>query len=392
MTNVVNPDFVYQTLGQGISQINSSFNTINFTSLEDAEFEGEATQYQIITTLRNGTSHSLFFNPNAAAEYDYSAYGLGPDYGFDYVGNTTSMTTQCAMVNCNISTIASSSISLDQNNLSVPFHCYDDFSGDLGQTPRTGHERAQGWNMSFYDLTDGSPQNIPVQAQSNPFHFYAAAAVNSITFSDLQDSGSPDSNSSNGSLVDVGGGFVAFALRCEATIYDVKFSLNNGSFYGFHVNKSSPQMASVIKAPLQVGFGQYHLYEAARLAAVSNDKSLADTMGTAFSQVGMALASGAFDFDNDTLVRFRWTVDVTKIEKAPYWFLVVVCLLYSAFGLVMTVLAFLLRRNSEVREQRAKLMNKHALELEEKVVANEIRKERDRSSERGSVSITDVSI
>ena len=37
VTNLKNPDFVYQTLEQGISQINSSFNTVNFTSLDDSE-------------------------------------------------------------------------------------------------------------------------------------------------------------------------------------------------------------------------------------------------------------------------------------------------------------------------------------------------------------------
>ena len=74
-------------------------------------------------------------------------------------------------------------------------------------------------------------------------------------------------------------------------------------------------------------------------------------MSTAFSQTGMALASGAFDFDNNSLAPVRWTVTVTNVQKAPFWFLVIVCLVYSVFGMVMTVVALLLRRTLGVRNQ-----------------------------------------
>lgn len=359
MTNVANPRFAYQTLGQGLSQVNSSFNRINFTSLDDAEFNGEGTPYQIVTTFQGGAWHSIFFNPDSAEEYDGTKSGFGPDVGIDYIAMTTSMTTQCTMAtkDCNIDA-SNSNLTFDQNNISIPFHCYDGFSGDLGQTPATGHERAQGWNMSFYDVTDGSPRNILTQAQSNPFRFYVAAAVNSIDFQDLRDANYPATV--DGSLVYVGGGFSAFALNCNATIYNVTFSLNNGSFYSFNTKQSFPQIASIIKAPLQVGFGQYHLYEAAKVAVLPNDRSIADTMGTAFSQTGMALASGAFDFNNTALARLRWTVTVTKVPKAPYWFLVMACLMYSVFGFIMTVVALFLRRMPAIQDQQARLMDQWA--------------------------------
>ena len=97
--------------------------------------------------------------------------------------------------------------------------------------------------------------------------------------------------------MDVGQGFTAFALSCEATIYDVTFSIIDGSFgENFNTSISSPQKASIVQAPLQVGFGQYHLYQAASLAVLANG-SVAETMGKAFSQTGMALASGVFDLD-----------------------------------------------------------------------------------------------
>ncbi|KAI4093645.1 MAG: hypothetical protein L6R37_007354 [Teloschistes peruensis] len=253
----------------------------------------------------------------------------------------------------------------DINNISIPFGCYDGFSGDLGRTPATGHERAQGWNMSFYEIVDGSPKNIPVQAQANPFPFYAVTAVSSIDLQDFQaQSNVPgEGDPANHSLIDIGHGFTGFALNCQATVYDVTFSLINGSFVGFNTTKASPQKASIIKAPLQVGFGQYQLYQSAFLAVLDNSDPVNATMGRSFSQIGMALASGVFDIDSNIQQRFRYTGNVTRVHKAPFWLLVIVCLLYSVFGMVMTVTAFYLRRMPEVREQQARLMVEWAPEL-----------------------------
>ena len=362
VTNVAGPDVVYLTLGQGITQINSSFNGINFTSHDNEEAIGQSTALQIVTTLQNGTSHAAFFNVDAAEESDLS--GFGSDFGYDFVANTMSMTTQCTIStrDCGIRALESGLIRLDQNNISIPFHCYDGFSGNLGQTPETGHERAQGWNMSFYDIVDGSPQIIPVQAQLNPFKFYAVAAVN-INFQDSQQSDDSEADPNNGSLVDVGGGFTAFALNCEATVHEVSLSLVNGSFSSFDATNASPEKASLFKGPLQVGFGQYHLYEAARIAVVGNGMSVAESMSTALSQTGMALASGVFVLTADGKARQRWTVTVTKVLKAPFWFLVIVCIVYSVFGMIMTAVAFYLRRQPDIRDHQARLMVEWGPEL-----------------------------
>ena len=399
LTNVANPSFVYLTLGTGISQVSSDFNGLNFTHLDEEEQKNLATPYQVVTYSPDpGVSHSLLFYPDAAAEYDLTAYGLGPHYGIDYVANTTSMVTQCTFATQECDIHAATTDLSDGNNISIPFRCYDDFSGNLGQTPATGHERAQGWNMSFYQLVDGKPTNVPVQAQSNPFHFYIATAVNSIDLPDFDsDSFLPEGNPGNGSLVDAGQGFTAFALSCEAKIYDVTFSIINGSFWDFNASISSPQKASIVQAPLQVGFGQYHMYQAASLAVLANNDSVAKTMGKAFSQTGMALASGVFDFDNNIQQRFRWTVSVTKVPKAPFFYLVVVCLVYSVFGIMMTGLALHLRRRPEVKDQQAKLMVGWGPELLEmdhdekkKKKSRKEKENEDGSSKRSSSDLTDI--
>ena len=355
VTNLKNPDFVYHTLEQGISQINSSFNTVNFTFLDYSEAQGSGTRYQIVTTFQNGTLHSILFNPN-------SAESMFPGFDVDFIANTPSMTTQCTMATkeCNI-TPAEPGFNQNENNISIPFYCYDAFSGDLGKTPANGHEKAQGWNMSFYETLDGLPVATLTQTQSNPFSFYVAAALNSIDYGAVHDGSLP--NIDDGSLVDVGGGFSAFALNCEATIYDAKYSFVNGSFHSFNTIKASPQKASIIKAPLQVGFGQYHLYEFAKTAVVPNGTSLNDTMSTAFSQTAMALASGVFDYNDTTPARWRRTDTATRVPKAPFWFLVITCLLYAVVGFLMTIVAFILNRTPQIREHQAYLMGQWAPEL-----------------------------
>ena len=365
LTNVANPKYVYLTLGTGISQVSSDFNGLNFTKIYNEEQEDVATAYQVVTYQPPGVdvSHSLLFYPDAAQEGTVD--GLGDHVGIDYVANSTSMVTRCfyATQECDVHTTHST----DGNNISIPFDCYPGFSGNLGQTPATGHERAQGWNMSFFQLIDGTPTNIPVQAQSNPFNFYVATAVNSIQLSDFlrHNSDLAEGHPDNHSLVNGGQGFTAFALSCEATVYDVTFSIINGSFGDFNTTMSSPQKASIIQAPLQVGFGQYHLYGAAATAVLAKNTSLAESMGKAFSQTGMALASGVFNLDNNIWQRFRWNTQVTRVPKAPLLYLVVVCLVYSAFGMAMTILALLLRRKPEVRDQQKRLMLEWAPDLRE---------------------------
>ena len=387
LTNIANPSFVYLTLGTGISQISGDFNGLNFTELEGEEERYTATPYQVVTYEPEANiSHSLLFYPDAAREYD--AYGLGTNYGIDYVANTTSMVTQCTFATQECDVHGATTDLTDGNNISIPFRCYNDFSGNLGQTPSTGHERAQGWNMSFYQFIDGKPSNIPVQAQSNPFHFYIATAVNSINFQDFQNQSTlPEGSPGNASFVDAGQGYTAFALSCEATIYDVTFSIINGSFSEFNHSISSPQKASIVQAPLQVGFGQYHLYQAASLAVLANNDSVAETMGKAFSQTGMALASGVFDFDNNIQQRFRWNVSVTKVPKAPFFYLVVVCLVYSVFGMVMTILALHLRRSPQVKDQQARLMVEWGPQL---LQMDQDRMEKRGESRRSSSDIVDI--
>lgn len=341
LLNVYDSTDVYITLNTGISSISTDFSG----SYVASEERNDRASDQIVTLSdpKSNISHSILFSLGAGYEYD-SENKL--NYGVDYIANTTSMATKCEFASkiCQLGVIKPTT----NQSLSVPFNCSAIFHGDLNLTPSTGLERAAGWNTSFYELVDGVPADIPIQAQSNPFYFYAAT-VNSI----------PLSSNSNiypeGALVDVGNGRTAFALSCQATIHDVTYSLVSGSIKLLRTEMSDPRKASIIQAPLQVGFGQYHLFQSASAAVLSND--LLSSMSKAFSQTGMALASGAFAYDVNYAQRFRYDQMITQVQKTPFWFLVISCLLYPILGFVAVISAFILRRSADINIVQRKLVH-----------------------------------
>jgi hypothetical protein len=364
--NLADAPDVYTTLDTGISDVVANFNNENFTSLMEKLETGSAGSTQIITHVDTKTnlSHSFLFTPFAAFEYDYPPF---LHVGYDIWASTTSMVTECRFAThaCHLTNHSSSS----NPTLSIPFNCSEMFSGDLNQAPLDGLEQFKGWDSSFYDMADGQPRNISVQSQLNPFHFNISTALTSISATTLLEEGDPGTSQvMDGSIVDAGNGRVAFALSCTATIYDVTFALINGSIAGFNATVSDPRKASIIKAPLQVGFGRCSLYRSASLAVLSYNYTAASLMGPAFSQVGMALASGAFASDFNIAQRQRWDQLLTVVPFAPLWFLVVACLLYAALGLGVTAAALVLRRKQHYSDVQARLLPKIPITLRELLI------------------------
>ena len=340
--------FTYLTLDTGISQVTSGFNGINFTTELKNENESITTPEQIVTHIdpATGLAHAMLFYPDASIEYDLNEGQL--NYGIDYVANTTSMVTQCAFATEECQLVSKNAST--ESDPSVPYNCSSFFNGDLNQPPLDGLERAKGWNMSIYELVNGVPSAVPVQAQANPFLFYAAAAVSSISYSyvDISTVGA-------NTVVDAGQGRVALALSCNATIYDVQFSLINGSIASFNATPSDPRKANIAQAPLQIGFGQYALFQAATAAAIA-DLPFLEHMAVYMSQIGMAGASAAFTYGVNIQQRFRWDVAVTQVPYAPFWFIVVSCLLYAFCGILIVVAAFMLRKDDKIRRRQSELL------------------------------------
>lgn len=338
LVNLDSPELAYQTLTAGISQISANFSVAS-------QAQGYMSD-QVVTIKDSKTniSHSMLFNLLAGSENNYDDKF---NSGIDYIANTTSMATHCEFATqaCQFEALKP----LANQNLSVPFNCSAIFHGDLNFAPLTGLERAPGWNTSFYELIDGIPKEIPVQAQSNPFYFNASAVIKSVS-----DPASLLRDLPEGAIVNLGKGRAAIAFSCSATIYDVTYSLVDGSIKFLHVAQSDPRKASIIQAPLQVGFGQYHLFLSAAAAVLSYDPL--SMMNDAFSQTGMALALGVFVHDVNQMQRFRYDQLVTQVAKGPFWFLVISCALSALLILVAGITALMLRRSENVVVEQEKLM------------------------------------
>jgi len=235
------------------------------------------------------------------------------------------------------------------------------FSGDLNVPSYDGLEQFRGWDTSFYAMSNGFPKNISVASQLNPFYFNVTAAVISTTFTNIAATEDPDIWS--GAIVDAGSNRVAFALSCNSTIYDVQYSLINGSITLFKATPSDPRKASIIKAPIQVGFGRHNLFNAANLAMLNYNYSVADVMAISFSQIGMALASGTFNNALNIKQRYRYDQVFTQVPKSAFWFLVVVCLTYAAMGLVIAIIAFCLRRTEGYARVQGELLPREKVNL-----------------------------
>jgi hypothetical protein len=355
----------YSTLGEGITGQSDGFilSQDDYQAYLDAIDEGTATDIQIVTHLDPSTNltHALLFNMTAATSF--SNFTNGTDYtsdngsvafwGVDFAASTISMVTNCVSATraCNIHSNANAST----GDLAIPFSCASIFAGDIWQSPSDGVEQFKGWHTWFYDNSTGTVNNTLLSSQLNPFYFNATAALTSIDYSVLV--GVDDPQVADGAVVDAGNGRVALALTCEATIYNVNFSLVDGYFSYFKAAVADPRMASIIKGPLQYGFGRYGLYQQAQLGILLNDNiTVAESMGYSFSQIGMALVSGAFDTTYANQQRERWYAIITVVPGFALWFIVVVCLLYAAFGIGVAIAAFALRRNHNIALKQAGLV------------------------------------
>jgi hypothetical protein len=189
----------------------------------------------------------------------------------------------------------------------------------------------------------------------NPFSYNVTAVVDSIDLNDLILYGDPQVP--QGIVVEIGDGRVGFAMSCNSTVYDVTYSLVNGSILVFNTTLTAPSIAAMIKAPLQAGFGSYELFEKAAMSVLLSHSTILDAMELAFSQTFLALVAGVYDPAPFIEKRWRYDMTVTKIRKAPFYFLVVCMFMYAIVVLVFTLIALSLFRRSNVRALHAQLMS-----------------------------------
>lgn len=347
--NVQDPSWTYIILGAGINNNASDIGNTNFTLEAQREDAGSAVGTQVTTYLvPNSTQyHSFLFYIDAAQQtYGYAPESKGPVYffngGYDFVAPTYSMQTSCAAVDTPCNLMSNSSL----------YNCSSIFAGNLTQEPSGGRQKVPGWNSTFCTLESGIPREITTGEEQNPFHFNITASVDSL--SDQLSSLSPSDLPAP--LVQTDEGIVSFALSCNATVYAVNLTFLNSAITNFNTALASPRIASIVRAPLQVGYGRYNLYQSAISAVLGfGSEPVESAMGRAFSQVAIALSSGAFNYTTNILQRERWDVEVTRVPKPPVWFLATVCALYALLALGAFGTALVFRRDEGTREVQRRL-------------------------------------
>ena len=349
--DVAQPMDAYLLVLTGVSRMTSDYGNADFTAYNSSAGKNEGTFDLIVDHIDPETSliHSIFFFLGSSSQSSIKNKTLG----IDYVAYTTFMVTECEYVTHDYQIFNATNSSAADTFLH--YNCSTLFQGDLGQlSSASGHiEAVRGWNTNFYEIINGTQQNVSLQAPLNPFPFYAVADINSYPYS-VFDSYDPE-DTEDGFVVDPGSNHLAFALNCTATIHDVSFSLINGDIVQFNATPSDPKKASIIRAPLQAGFGANYLYQQASLAAISTEP-LIDLMASAFSHAGLASSFGAFTYGVNAAQRGRYDLTVTKVNKAALIFQATVCILYAAIGVVIMVLGLAARRHEEVRRYQAELL------------------------------------
>ena len=133
----------------------------------------------------------------------------------------------------------------------------------------------------------------------------------------------------------------------------------------FSAEKSDPRKASIFKVPLQVGFGRHSLFESASLEVLtgSNDYPVSQAMVVSFSQIGMALAFGGFNRTLSDQARYRWDMSITRVPKAPLFFLVCTCFLYTVLASGIAIAALCLRRVAPYSEAQTELLPRKPIDM-----------------------------
>ena len=357
--NVRTPQEAYLLLVTGVNRRTSNFQDSDFNLIATSSENDEASADAQIINYVDGTTnltHAILFNLFSAQQF-YFNDGVTNNvinYGLDYVATTTSMATSCdfATKACKISNVTNPEAQ-DQQLL---YDCFPSFQGDLDSLTSDNIsgtipiEAVRGWNTSFYNATQ---QPISLQEPLNPFTFSAAIDLSSYPYSSFRSFDPGDTE--DGDVINAGSDHLAFALNCTAAVFDVTFSVVNGSINYFNATESDPQKAAIIRAPLQAGFGANWLYQQATFSTISS-RALLDLMADAFSQAGIAGSYGVFEPDYNILQRIRYDQTVTSVNKAALIFQATVCMLYAAVGLLITIIGLATWRNNKVRKYQKELI------------------------------------
>ena len=151
-------------------------------------------------------------------------------------------------------------------------------------------------------------------------------------------------------------------MYCNTTVYDVQYSISNGSVDSFQYTESNNTLSAMIGGPMfpvssnssdsdsdpsptssnapWLGFGRDIMNINLR-AATSGKTSfdIANSWSTAFSRAAVASATGVMERRINTDESVRTTVLAAALPKAPLYTLITLDLLYAILGIMLAAIA-----------------------------------------------------
>jgi len=264
-------------------------------------------------------------------EHAYLTPFLGEDLqSLDYRAKTFSVFTQCraASQECRLEKMAA---------CCNQFKCPYAFEGILGD---------EGFDMAYY--TDSSAENNssdpdgfregPIYGVDNPYYFSIAASnMGGFRGSDAHKSSLPD----NPEVVGQGHGALSFILFCNTTVFDIEYTVLNGTIRRWKSTESNASVANIIQSMEQyTQYARSQLGHAILMASYSVDfETMAQRISTAYSSLALAIASSTFVREPALSAQRRESRIITVVEVAPLTALVLSNLMLAIFGLVLAILA-----------------------------------------------------
>lgn len=214
----------------------------------------------------------------------------------------------------------------------TPFNCPFAFEGDLNQ---------KSWNMAYFTDATGSDNATHSQPISNPYYFSIAAAANQQVglLNPILEKDPEVAFATHGAMV--------FALFCNATVYDLEYTLVNNTMKRFVTKISNSSMANIVQGTQQYSdtAGNQALSNAAFLAAFSNSSlEIADKVAVAYSRVALSVAANAFVPAPAIDSQLRKDMLVTRVPKAPLAALLLANLVLAGLGFGLTFVALIAAR------------------------------------------------
>ena len=148
------------------------------------------------------------------------------------------------------------------------------------------------------------------------------------------------------------------ALFCEANVYDVEYSLVNGTITRFNQKKSNISVTNTMQATYaESRAGNAFMLQEATQAVynLTSAQKLADQFSLAYSKAALALAASGMVPAYQVEAQRRRTILVARVPKLPLGFLIASNLLLVVLGIVLAVLASIALRSEGTGEVQARL-------------------------------------